>query len=221
MQLTIWARIRAFIKNKYNTSTPKHHQKNTGTGKTFIGNTLLAYVRSKGSIALATATTGIAALLLEGGRTVHNRFKVPVPCTEVSTLTCSKSATRNKGLRDLLKKSELIIWDEAPMSHKDIFDCVDRSLRDLLDCDKPFGGKTVGAFFFCFFFFFFLFFRVFFFAHFRTQKQTNLNQNHQQFLWGIGDKSYQSFRDVGERICPNFVFMSNFLTKIPSNPCSK
>ena len=37
-----------------------------GTGKTFLYNTLLAYVRSKGNIALAVASSGIAALLLDG-----------------------------------------------------------------------------------------------------------------------------------------------------------
>ena len=51
-----------------------------GTGKTFVLNTILAAVRSinpdkGGSIALATATTGIAANLLLLGRTFHSRFK--------------------------------------------------------------------------------------------------------------------------------------------------
>ncbi len=40
-----------------------------GTGKTFLYDTLLAYVRGNGDIALAVASSGIAALLLEGGRT--------------------------------------------------------------------------------------------------------------------------------------------------------
>ena len=41
-----------------------------GTGKTFLYNTTLAKVRSQGQIALAMASSGIAALLLQGGRTV-------------------------------------------------------------------------------------------------------------------------------------------------------
>ena len=49
-----------------------------GTGKTFLYDTLLAHVRGNGGIALAVASSGIAALLLEGGRTAHSRFKIPV-----------------------------------------------------------------------------------------------------------------------------------------------
>nr|GMD14613.1 ATP-dependent DNA helicase PIF1-like [Ipomoea batatas] len=49
-----------------------------GTGKTFLYRCLLAFVRSKGLIALATATSGIAASILPGGRTAHSRFKLPL-----------------------------------------------------------------------------------------------------------------------------------------------
>jgi hypothetical protein len=52
-----------------------------GTGKTFLYNTLLAGVRSMPGfrIALASATSGVAALLLEGGRTAHSLFGIPIP----------------------------------------------------------------------------------------------------------------------------------------------
>src|SRR5215467_8441963 len=56
-----------------------------GTGKTFVFNTLLARVRKVGDIALAVATSGIAALLLEGGVTAHSRFKIPLNIDEIST----------------------------------------------------------------------------------------------------------------------------------------
>src|SRR5256885_9466971 len=56
-----------------------------GTGKTFVYNSLLAYVRSKGDIALAVASSGIAALLLDGGRTAHSRFKIPLVINSGST----------------------------------------------------------------------------------------------------------------------------------------
>jgi hypothetical protein len=49
-----------------------------GTGKTFLWTTLLNYVRSQGKIALAVASSGIASLLLPGGRTPHSRFKIPL-----------------------------------------------------------------------------------------------------------------------------------------------
>ena len=52
-----------------------------GCGKTFLTNAILAMVRSMepdGCVALATATTGIAANLLDLGRTFHSRLKAPL-----------------------------------------------------------------------------------------------------------------------------------------------
>ena len=43
-----------------------------GTGKTYLYRTILAAVRSKGKIALAVASSGIATLLLPSGRTAHS-----------------------------------------------------------------------------------------------------------------------------------------------------
>ena len=48
-----------------------------GTGKTTVYEVLLASVRSGVRVALAVASSGVAALLLEGGTTGHSRFKVP------------------------------------------------------------------------------------------------------------------------------------------------
>lgn len=56
-----------------------------GTGKTFLYTVLLAAVRARGGIALSVASSGIAALLLEGGRTAHSRFKIPIQLDEAST----------------------------------------------------------------------------------------------------------------------------------------
>lgn len=56
-----------------------------GTGKTFVYSIMLAHVRSQGQIALAVASSGIAALLLKGGRTAHSRFKIPLDLDRTST----------------------------------------------------------------------------------------------------------------------------------------
>ena len=45
-----------------------------GTGKTFLINLILTKLRSEGKIALANASSGIAATLLTGGRTLHCTF---------------------------------------------------------------------------------------------------------------------------------------------------
>ncbi|CAF4851971.1 unnamed protein product [Pieris macdunnoughi] len=49
-----------------------------GTGKTFLISLILAEIRSNNGIALAVASSGIAATLLDGGRTAHSVFKLPL-----------------------------------------------------------------------------------------------------------------------------------------------
>ena len=49
-----------------------------GTGKTFLINLILAKLRSEGKIALATASSSIAATLLTRGHTLHSTFKIPL-----------------------------------------------------------------------------------------------------------------------------------------------
>lgn len=116
-----------------------------GTGKTFLWKTLSTAIRSEGQIVVNVASSGIASLLLTGGRTAHSRFKIPLNLTEDSLC----SITPNSDVASLLKKTSLIIWDEAPMIHKHAFEALDRSMKDVLGCDfrtnseLPFGGKTI------------------------------------------------------------------------------
>ncbi|GBO22842.1 hypothetical protein AVEN_215854-1 [Araneus ventricosus] len=49
-----------------------------GVGKTFLINLLLAEIRSKNKIAFAMASSGIAATLMDGGRTAHLALKQPL-----------------------------------------------------------------------------------------------------------------------------------------------
>jgi len=49
-----------------------------GTGKTFVISLILATSRSRSQIALAVASSGIAATLLEGGRTAYSALKLPM-----------------------------------------------------------------------------------------------------------------------------------------------
>lgn len=52
-------------------------------------------------------------------------------------------------IAELIKKTSLVIWDEAPMQYRYGFECVDRSFRDLMSAvdpkrtNLPFGGITV------------------------------------------------------------------------------
>ncbi|XP_058767402.1 uncharacterized protein LOC131641097 [Vicia villosa] len=115
-----------------------------GTGKTFMWNTLSAALRSKKKIVLPVASSGIASLLLPGGRTAHSRFKIPVPTLETSICNIEKK----DDIAELLKFTDLIIWDEAPMANKFCFESLDKSLKDIMSgpthaSKKIFGGKVV------------------------------------------------------------------------------
>nr|XP_028945292.1 uncharacterized protein LOC103408064 [Malus domestica] len=116
-----------------------------GTGKTFLWTTIIAKIRSENRIVLAVASSGIASLLLPGGRTAHSRFKIPISITDCSLCEIKKGTH----LAQLISNAALIVWDEAPMNHKQCFETLDRSLRDVLKGSKPgfddlpFGGKPI------------------------------------------------------------------------------
>ena len=59
-----------------------------GTGKTYLINLILAKVRSQGHVALAVASSGIAATLLTGGKTAHSVFKLPLNITRYENPSC-------------------------------------------------------------------------------------------------------------------------------------
>ena len=110
-----------------------------GTGKTFLLNVMLSYVRKNRHIAIATASSGIAATLLRLGRTAHSRLKLPIPAT--STSTCNVSP--NDATGRLLHDAKMIVFDEAPMSHRHIFEALDRTLKDVMNNNLIFGGKLL------------------------------------------------------------------------------
>src|SRR3954451_17452775 len=95
---------------------------------------LLGKVRLDGHIALAVASSGIAALLLPGGRTAHSCFKIPINIHENSTC----SVKHGSELAALLQVTKLIVWDETPMMHRHAFEAVDRTLDK-----KLFSGKVM------------------------------------------------------------------------------
>ncbi|XP_027122092.2 uncharacterized protein [Coffea arabica] len=110
-----------------------------GTGKSFLYKALLATIRLKGDIALATATSGVAASILPGGRTAHSCFKIPLH--HEANITCNLS--KQSAISQLIKTTKLIIWDEAAIAKKYAIESFDRLLRDLLNCDQIFGGKII------------------------------------------------------------------------------
>ncbi|XP_057760522.1 uncharacterized protein LOC130980894 [Arachis stenosperma] len=113
--------------------------------KNFFIRVLSARLRSEKKIVINVASSGIASLLLPGGKTAHSMFNIPVDLTEDTVCRIKKDSPK----AEVFRLADLIIWDEAPMTNKLAFEALDRTLRDIIvsvsdrNKDLPFGGKVV------------------------------------------------------------------------------
>ncbi|MBW0464264.1 hypothetical protein O181_003979 [Austropuccinia psidii MF-1] len=110
-----------------------------GSGKTYLLNTIIQQWKERNSTVVAACSSGIAAFLLIGGRTAHSKFGIPLRPTPDST--CSWLPTDPKG--KFLYSINLIIWDEITFQNRYSVEAVERSLRDLKQVERPFGGISV------------------------------------------------------------------------------
>jgi len=92
-----------------------------------------------GNDVISIAWTGIAAMLLPGGRTVHSRFKLLLILTDTSV----SSLKVNSKEASTIRKSKLIIWDKAPMASACALMVVNRLLKDIMENDVFFVGKVI------------------------------------------------------------------------------
>jgi hypothetical protein len=63
---------------------------------------------------LAVASSGIASLLFLGDITAHSKFKIWIGLHDESTC----NITQQMKVVELVRKVDLIIWDEASMMHR-------------------------------------------------------------------------------------------------------
>ena len=110
-----------------------------GAGKTFCENLILSKLRSQGKIAVAVATSGIAATLLQGGKTAQGHLKLPIIYADGCTWNISAQSPEAA----LFREAELFIWDEATMAHRYLHEALDKGLQDIMENDLPFGGKNI------------------------------------------------------------------------------
>ncbi|XP_043262456.1 uncharacterized protein LOC122403167 [Colletes gigas] len=101
----------------------------------------LATVRARGRIALALASSGIAATLLDGGRTAHSALKLPLNMTINEAPSCNLSKT--SGMARVLKQFDILLWDECTMAHKKPIEALDRTMRDFRGNQNIFGGALI------------------------------------------------------------------------------
>jgi hypothetical protein len=99
-----------------------------GCGKTTVATALLHATRSRGDIAIACASSGIAATLLPKGQTAHSAFKIPVEGLDADS-TCNVGGL--SGRAKLLRQVKFIVWDEAFMIHRYGFEAVSRTMQHL------------------------------------------------------------------------------------------
>lgn len=87
-----------------------------GTGKSHTERVIAARLRGEGYTVLIVVSTGIAALQLPGGWTAHSMFKLPLNEGVVDGAFCN---IKNESQRaELIRKCDLIIFDELPMTHR-------------------------------------------------------------------------------------------------------
>ena len=127
-------------------------QGHAGTGKTYLLSLLRDMARSKAMLVEISATTGIAASLYEGGRTLHSLLGLEIDDKDSSERYAKLSKYGPRSQRGILIKAlSLLIIDEASMMQRVLFEHVDTILKGLRCTgqsssarSKPyFGGLTV------------------------------------------------------------------------------
>jgi hypothetical protein len=99
-----------------------------GSGKTFLAKVILALVRSTpGVTAIASASTGIASLLLPEALTTHKAYAVPLN-PDANTFCAFSRA--DSLLRPGILGAKLHLGDEYSMINRHVYESVDRSFHD-------------------------------------------------------------------------------------------
>lgn len=91
-------------------------------------------MRKNNDIAIAVASSGIAATLLDGGRTAHSMFKLPLSIYHIENPNCNIEI--NSDLAKILRRNKIIIWDECTMSHEKSFEALNSTLQDITNKKK-------------------------------------------------------------------------------------
>ncbi|XP_076038998.1 ATP-dependent DNA helicase Pif1-like [Oratosquilla oratoria] len=127
--------------NELNNTKLKFLDAPGGTGKTFLLNLILAKNKVINGKSISVASSGIASTLLDEGKTVHSMFKLPFSSSISDEFTTS--IRKNSKLWNYIKNCDLIIWDEAAMSHKNMLEAVNKTFKEIKNSNDPFGNVTV------------------------------------------------------------------------------
>ncbi|MFH1192784.1 MAG: PIF1 family DEAD/DEAH box helicase [Candidatus Jorgensenbacteria bacterium] len=111
-----------------------------GSGKTYILNKYIEYLKEKNVGVAVTASTGIAATHLNG-KTIHSWSGIKI--RERMTDKEVKDLSKNRILSERFRKAKVLIIDEISMLHSFRLDLVQKILRVAKGNFEPFGGMQV------------------------------------------------------------------------------
>jgi len=109
-----------------------------GSGKTYILNDFIGRVKREGKHVSVTATTGLAATHL-GGNTIHSWSGIGIH----DELPKNFHENLQKGRKETIAKTDVLVIDEISMLHDFRLDMVDYIARKVRKSDNPFGGIQV------------------------------------------------------------------------------
>lgn len=108
-----------------------------GSGKTYVLNQYIKYLRQNNIVVGVTASTGIAATHMNG-MTIHSWAGLGIG----DTIDIEKILTRST-LKKRMAETRVLIIDEVSMLDGHVLDAVDTITRAFKDGAKPFGGLQV------------------------------------------------------------------------------
>ena len=111
-----------------------------GSGKTYVLNKYIDFLRKSGVAVGVTASTGIAATHMNG-ITIHSWSGIGIK-DSLSGKDLEKIAKR-KYIRERLVEAKVLVIDEVSMLHHFRLDLVDMVCRAVRQKDEPFGGLQV------------------------------------------------------------------------------
>lgn len=111
-----------------------------GSGKTYIVNQYVQYLRDHNITTAITASTGIAATHI-GGMTIHSWSGIGIK-KELSERDL-RGLSENKRLVSRAKKTNVLIIDEISMLDAAVISSIDQAIQALRDNSGPFGGLQV------------------------------------------------------------------------------
>ncbi len=111
-----------------------------GSGKTYLLNQYIRYLKENNVEVAVTASTGIAATHLQG-TTLHSWSGIGVK--DRLTPKDLEKLLANDRIKRNYKRTKVLIIDEISMLHKHQLDMVNTIAHYILNCEDPFGGMQI------------------------------------------------------------------------------